>query len=80
MKQPADDLIRKLEAHLEAAPDFSESEISAIHEMVQAWRGVQALGKAGRWLIITLGLLAGALAAASSLSASLKEGIKSWLG
>ena len=79
MQQPTDDLIRKLEAHLEAAPDFSESEIGAIHEMVQAWRGFQALGRAGRWVIITLGLLAGALAAASSLSTSIKAGLKSWL-
>ena len=79
MKQPTDDLIRKLETHIEAAPDFSDSEISAIHEMVQAWRGIQALGKASRWVIVSLGLVAGALAAASSLSTSIKAGLKSWL-
>lgn len=79
MKQPDDQLIRKLEAYLEAAPEFAPSEIATIHEMVQAWRGLQALGKAGRWVVIALGLLAGALAAAISLSTTIKQGLKSWL-
>lgn len=79
MKQPSEELIRKVEAHLEAAPDFSESEIAAVHEMVQAWRGLQSLGKASRWIIITLGLIAGALTAASAVSASIKGALKAWL-
>ena len=79
MKQPSDELIRKLEEHLQAAPEFSASEIGAIHEMAAAWRGLQALGKAGRWIIVTLGLIAGGLTAASVLSDSVKTGLKSWL-
>jgi len=79
MKQPNDELIRKLEAHIEAAPEFSASEIAAIHEMVAAWRGFQVLGKASRWIIITLGLIAGGLTAASALSSSIRSGLRQWL-
>ncbi len=36
-KDETNRLLEKLERKLEAAPDFSESDMAALHEMVQAF-------------------------------------------
>lgn len=72
-------LLRKLEAHVDAAPEFSPSELAALHHMVEAWRGWQSLGKVAKWLIVGLGLVATAATALTSLSGGLKGALKSWL-
>ncbi len=79
MNKPTDDLIRKLEDHLQAESDFTTEEIKAIHEMAQAWRGIQLLGKASRWIIVALGLVAAGVTAASVLSTTIRAGLKTWL-
>lgn len=72
-------LVQKLEDHIAHAPDFSPSEVAALREMVAAFRGWQTLGKAARWLIVTLGLIAGAVAAVSTLAGGARAALKSWL-
>ena len=79
-KQTMETLLRKLEDRIDKDATFSESEISALHEMVSAWRGWQSLGRATKWVIISLGLLAGAVAAFGNLEKSVKGVLKSWLG
>lgn len=77
-KAATDALLDKLERQLHA-PDFSESERAALHEMVNAWRGWQQLGRFAKWLIVGLGLIATAVASLTTLSAAAKEVIRSWL-
>lgn len=78
-KATTDALLDKVEQRLRT-PDFSESERAALHEMVNAWRGWQQLGRAAKWLIVGLGLVATAVASFATLSAAAKQAIRSWLG
>ena len=76
-KDQTNRLLEKLERKLEAAPDFSESDIAALHEMVQAWRGWVALGRSAKWIITSLGLVAAAVASWGVLAGRLKDWMQS---
>jgi hypothetical protein len=76
-KEDADRLLTLVEQHLEKAPEFSSSDMAALHEMVQAWRGWVALGRGAKWLITALGLVAAAAASWGVLAGVLKEWLKS---
>lgn len=77
--QDVEAAIEKLEAHLAKAPDFSASEVAELHKMIDAFRGWQQLGRAAKWLIVTLGLIAGGLTAATVLAGNVRSVLKSWL-
>ena len=75
-KEEADRLLSKVEQLATKEPDFTDSEVQALHEMLQAWRGWVALGRGAKWVITVLGLVAAAIASWSVLTKALKE----WLG
>jgi len=72
-KEAADTLLEKLEEHLKKDPDFNASELKALHQMVEAWKGWQALGRAAKWLIVTLGMIAAAVASWSTIAAGIRD-------
>ena len=76
-KDETNRLLEKLEAHLSADPEFSSSDMMALHEMLQAWKGWVALGRGAKWIITTLGLLAAAIASWSVLASTIKEWLRS---
>ena len=76
-KDETNRLLEKLERKLEEAPDFSESDMAALHEMVQAWRGWAAMGRGAKWIITVLGLVAAAIASWAVLANTLKEWLRS---
>lgn len=67
-------LLQKLEKHADKAPDFSAEELIALHAMINAWRGWQFLGRFAKWLIVALGLVAGAIASWSSITSLFRNG------
>lgn len=73
-------VVAKLQAHAERVPDFSPQEIQVVKEMMRAFSAWQALGRAAKWLIVTLGLVAGALAAWGVVAEAVKKGLRAWLG
>lgn len=75
-KEEAERLLSKVEQMANEKPDFSESEVAALHEMLNAWRGWVSLGRGAKWLITALGLVAAAIASWSVLTKALKD----WLG
>lgn len=75
-KKETEALLDKLESHLEEDPSFTSSEIAVIREMVNAWRGWQALGRLAKWIIVTLGLIAAGVASWSALVANFKDWMK----
>lgn len=72
-KEETNRLLEKLERKFEAAPDFSDSDVAALHEMVQAWRGWVALGRSAKWIITALGLVAAAVASWGVLAGRIKD-------
>ena len=74
-KQTVDQLIKKLEEHVEHEPDFSASETAALKAMANAWKGWQILGRGMKWLIVGLGLVAAGVTSINVLVAAWK----SWL-
>jgi len=70
-----DDLITKVEQHLYQAGDFSDTETQALREIVQAWKGLLILGKAAKWIIVALGLVAALVASMGAL----KDAFRGWL-
>jgi hypothetical protein len=75
-KQEADRLLNRLEQHLEMDPNFSESDLAALHEMTQAWRGWIALGRGAKWVIVSLGLIAAAVTSWGILASVVKDWFK----
>ena len=76
-KEETNRLLEKLERKLESAPDFTPSDMAALHEMVQAWRGWVALGRSAKWIITSLGLIAAAVASWGVLAGRLKDWMQS---
>ena len=76
-KDEAQRLLEKLESHLNKAPDFTSSDMAALHELVQAWKGWVALGRGAKWLITTLGLVAAAIASWAVLASTIKDWLRS---
>lgn len=76
-KDETNQLLEKLEEHLSKDPDFSNSDLEALREMLQAWRGWVALGRGAKWIITTLGLIAAAIASWSVLASTVREWLKS---
>ena len=76
-KDEAQRLLEKLEAHLNKAPDFTSSDMAALHEMLQAWKGWVALGRGAKWIITTLGLIAAAIASWAVLASTIKDWLRS---
>ena len=76
-KEETNRLLEKLERKLESAPDFTASDMAALHEMVQAWRGWVALGRSAKWIITSLGLVAAAVASWGVLAGRLKDWMQS---
>lgn len=74
-RTPSDDLIAKVEQHLYAADDFSETETAALREIVQAWRGLVILGKTAKWVIVSLGLVAAFVASMGAI----RDALRGWL-
>lgn len=70
-------LLSKVEALTERQADFSPSEIAALQEMMQAWRGWVALGRGAKWIITALGLIAAAVASWSVIARAVKDWIAS---
>lgn len=76
-KDDADRLLKRLEQAADRDPEFSESDMEALHEIVQAWRGWVALGRGAKWVITVLGLIAAAVASWQVLTKALKDGFGS---
>lgn len=74
MVDKPNDLIRKVEEHICSGP-FTETEMAAFREMVQAWRGLLILGKAAKWVIVSLGLIAALVASLGAI----REALRGWL-
>lgn len=75
MKYPpekTEELLAEVEKMVGKSPDFSPSDVAALHEMMQAWRGWVALGRGAKWVITVLGLIAAAVASWSVLAKALK--------
>jgi len=75
-KPQADQLLNRLEQHLQAAPDFSAEDKAALHAMAQAWRGWVALGRASKWIITGLGLIAASVASWGVLTGALRNWLR----
>lgn len=68
-------LVKKAQEVLDKQPDFSESDLATLHQMLNAWKGWVALGRAARWVIVTLGMAAAAVASWSTLT----KAVKAWM-
>jgi hypothetical protein len=75
-KPQSDQLLTRLEQHLAQAPDFTLEDKAALHAMAQAWRGWIALGRASKWIITGLGLVAAAVASWSVLTGALRDWLR----
>lgn len=71
--EETDRLLSKVEQLATRAPDFSESDMAALNDMVQAWRGWLSLGRFFKWAITGLGLLAAAVASYQVLIKAVKD-------
>ena len=76
-KEEADRLLTLVEQHLKSAPEFTATDMAALHEMVQAWRGWVSLGRGAKWVITVLGLIAAAVASWSVLANEIKKWLQS---
>lgn len=66
-KRPTfDEVIRKLEDHINEDPDFSAPEVKVVHEIVFAWRAV-------KWLIVGVAAAVSAAAVLVSLFNSVRD-------
>ena len=66
-KHDTDRLLSLVEKHVKTSPEFDQRDWDAVHEMAQAWRGLSALRRFSKWIIIALGLVAAATASFSQL-------------
>jgi|TARA_R110000796_G_scaffold178523_1_gene295202 hypothetical protein len=69
------DALDKLEKQAKEDPEFTPEDIKIVHEMIMAYRGWQATGRAFKFIVWTFASIA-ALLTASGIIAG---GIKSWL-
>jgi len=69
------DALKKLEHVTQRDPEFSPEDRLLIQEMVAAYRGWLALGKAAKFLIVGLAAVAGAVTAYNIIL----NGVRSWL-
>lgn len=74
-QEESESLLSKVEAMTEMRSDFTPSEMAALHEMMQAWRGWVALGRGAKWVITGLGLVAAAVASWAVIA----KHVKDWL-
>lgn len=75
-KKETEALIEKVEQCTAKAPEFSQEELVALRAMMAAWRGWLILGKASKWLIVSLGLLAGFVVSMNTLTAALRDWLR----
>lgn len=68
------DPLERLEACVAGDPCFSPSDAAVIHDMIAAYRGWQALGKATKWIILVLAAISGAVVALNNLT----DGVAKW--
>jgi len=61
-----DEVLQKVEDHINKDPDFSETEIKVMHEIVFAWRSV-------KWLIVGVAALVTAVTVLVSLFNAVRE-------
>jgi hypothetical protein len=71
-----EDTLQVVEKKVATDPMFSPEEAALIREVIATYRGLRFLGRAMRATVVTLGLIAGAIAAWDSLAAR----VKAWLG
>lgn len=69
------DTLEKLEEYIERTPQFSDEDVILIHQMVAAFRGWQALGKATKWVLLSLAAISGLVTALINI----RDSIKLWL-
>lgn len=75
-KAATEELLSRLEKHVKTSPDFTPQEWDALRGMAKAWLVLASLGRAGKWVITTLGLFAFAGASVTALLSFLKDWTK----
>ena len=75
-KAESEALLQKVEKVADKAPEITQEELVAIRAMINAWRGWLFLGKASKWLIVSLGLLAGLVVSVNTLTSALRDWLR----
>lgn len=68
-----DETLSTIERKTQADPCFTEQEKTVLREMIRIYRGWQFVGKAGKGLIVTSGLVAAFLASYKTIIAEVKR-------
>ena len=67
--------LRRIIKKAEADPDFSKADIAALRALLEAFRGLQYLGRFAKWGIFALAAIAATLTAWSEIT----EKLRTWL-
>lgn len=68
--------LRRLIEKAKNDPEFTAEDVAALRKMSDAFRGIEAFGRVGKWLIFLLAALAGAMTAWEQVTTKVGE----WLG
>ena len=69
------EVLERLEKRVNADPQFTKNDEATIHEMMQVYKGLLAVGKFSKLLIFALAAIAATMAAYKTVIA----GVRSWL-
>lgn len=75
-KADTERLLALVEKHVKTSPDYTQQDWDALHSMARAWLFLVSFGRAGKWVITTLGLFAFAAASVTALLNFLKDWMK----